>query len=31
MSEMNSAINTHDLTKTFGRTEVLRGIELAVP
>jgi ABC-2 type transport system ATP-binding protein len=31
MSTMNPAIETHDLAKAFGRTEVLRGVDLAVP
>jgi ABC-2 type transport system ATP-binding protein len=31
MSHPNSAISTQNLTKRFGRTEVLKGIDLAVP
>jgi ABC-2 type transport system ATP-binding protein len=31
MSTMHPAIATHDLVKAFGRTEVLRGLDLAVP
>jgi ABC-2 type transport system ATP-binding protein len=31
MSPMNSTIQTQNLTKRFGHTEVLRGIDLAVP
>ena len=31
MSTMHPAIATHGLAKAFGRTEVLRGVDLAVP
>ena len=31
MSHLNPAISTANLTKKFGRTEVLKGIDLAVP
>jgi ABC-2 type transport system ATP-binding protein len=31
MSTMHPAIATHELAKAFGRTEVLRGVDLAVP
>jgi ABC-2 type transport system ATP-binding protein len=31
MSTMNPVILTHDLAKAFGRTEVLRGVDLVVP